>query len=59
MNYWNTISSNTKRKLTNEKNNNIPFGSNSEVDIKYNGVETEEKYNNMNYNDLSKQLPLE
>ncbi|EUT87408.1 hypothetical protein PFAG_02231 [Plasmodium falciparum Santa Lucia] len=45
-----------------EPNNNISFdseGFNSEDDVKYNDVTTEGKYNNINYNDLSKQLTLE
>ncbi|ETW30792.1 hypothetical protein PFFCH_01773 [Plasmodium falciparum FCH/4] len=43
--------------LNMKKKNNIPFsseGCNCEDDIKYNGVTTEEKCNNINYNDLSK-----
>ncbi|EUT66616.1 hypothetical protein PFAG_06130, partial [Plasmodium falciparum Santa Lucia] len=34
-------------------------GSNSEDDVKYNGVINKKKYNDINYNDLSKQLTLE
>lgn len=45
-----------------KQNNNIAFsseGSNSEDDVKYNGVINKKKYNDINYNDLSKQLTLE
>ncbi|SOV77362.1 Plasmodium exported protein (PHISTa), unknown function [Plasmodium reichenowi] len=46
----------------NKKNNNIPpssVGCDSEDGAKYNDDTTKEKSNNINYNDLSKQLTLE
>ncbi|ETW27264.1 hypothetical protein PFFCH_05313 [Plasmodium falciparum FCH/4] len=42
-----------------EKYNNIPFVSNTEDDIKYDDVIIEKKCDNINYNDLPKQLTLE
>ncbi|KOB85594.1 hypothetical protein PFDG_01034 [Plasmodium falciparum Dd2] len=45
-----------------ETNNNIAFSSegyNSKDYLKYNGVSTMKKCNNINYNDLSKQFTLE
>ncbi|KOB87476.1 hypothetical protein PFDG_03564 [Plasmodium falciparum Dd2] len=49
-------------RIKDETNNNIAFSSegyNSKDYLKYNGVSTMKKCNNINYNDLSKQFTLE
>ncbi|KNG74543.1 hypothetical protein PFMG_00718 [Plasmodium falciparum IGH-CR14] len=51
-----------RRKLSELKNvehSGLREGSNNEVYLKYNGVGTKKKCNNINYNDLSKQFTLE
>ncbi|SCQ12724.1 Plasmodium exported protein (PHISTa-like), putative [Plasmodium sp.] len=50
------------KNIVDEKNNNTLLSSeccNSEDDVKYNDVTTKDTCNNINYNDLSKQLTLE
>ncbi|SOV84142.1 Plasmodium exported protein (PHISTa), unknown, putative [Plasmodium sp.] len=50
------------KNMVDEKNNDTVLSSkccNSECDVKYSDVTTKDKCNNINYNDLSKQLTLE